>query len=74
MTIHSEKLSVQPIDLTTVQSADTSASSPASRAEAPQFPPLAYLYGEPQATANLRTQADDFIVDEELSFTPTGHG
>jgi tRNA pseudouridine13 synthase len=45
-----------------------------SRAEAPQFPPLAYLYGEPQATANLRTQADDFIVDEELSFTPTGQG
>ena len=45
-----------------------------SRAEAPQFPPLAYLYAEPQATANLRTQADDFIVDEELSFTPTGHG
>ncbi|MBU2278983.1 MAG: tRNA pseudouridine(13) synthase TruD [Gammaproteobacteria bacterium] len=45
-----------------------------NRAQAPDFPPVAYLYGEPQATANLRTQADDFIVDEELSFTPTGHG
>ncbi len=47
---------------------------PQPRAQAPEFPPVAYLYGEPQATANLRTQADDFIVDEELSFTPTGHG
>ena len=45
-----------------------------NRAQAPDFPPQAYLYGEPRATANLRTQADDFIVDEELSFTPTGHG
>ncbi|MBU2427349.1 MAG: tRNA pseudouridine(13) synthase TruD [Gammaproteobacteria bacterium] len=45
-----------------------------NRAQAPDFPPVAYLYGEPRATANLRTQADDFIVDEELSFTPTGHG
>ena len=48
--------------------------SPPERAQAPAFPPLTYLYGEPQATANLRTQADDFIVDEELSFTPTGQG
>jgi tRNA pseudouridine13 synthase len=42
--------------------------------DVPEFPPLAYLYGQPQATGKLRTLADDFIVDEELSFTPTGHG
>ena len=40
----------------------------------PSFPALAYLYGPPTATAALRTKADDFIVDEELSFTPTGQG
>lgn len=40
----------------------------------PDFAPLAYLYGEPSATALLRSEPSDFIVDEELSFTPTGAG
>jgi tRNA pseudouridine13 synthase len=40
----------------------------------PEFAPLAYLYGEPSATALLRREPSDFIVDEELSFTPTGAG
>jgi tRNA pseudouridine13 synthase len=57
-----------------ILSTDVAAVERRPRAEAPQFPPLAYLYGEPEATADLRTQADDFIVDEELSFMPTGHG
>ena len=35
---------------------------------------LAYLYSEPAATALLRQQPDDFIVDEELNFTPSGAG
>lgn len=35
---------------------------------------LAYLYGAPTATALLREQADDFIVDEQLNFTPSGAG
>ena len=35
---------------------------------------LAYLYGQPQATALLRQQNDDFIVEEQLNFTPTGEG
>lgn len=39
-----------------------------------QFPPLAYLYGEPTCRALLRSAPEDFIVDEELSFTPTGAG
>lgn len=39
-----------------------------------QFPPLAYLYGEPTCRANLRSMPEDFIVEEELSFTPTGAG
>ncbi len=38
------------------------------------FPELAYLYGEPKSRAMLRSVPTDFIVDEELSFTPTGHG
>ena len=73
----SEQSSVPPTDARTLTSANLSvdtAIEPTNRVEAPEFPPLAYLYGEPQATANLRTQADDFIVDEELSFTPTGQG
>jgi tRNA pseudouridine13 synthase len=74
MTGLTEMLPAQPIELTGDQSAEATDAPQASRAEAPAFPPLAYLYGEPKATANLRTQADDFIVDEELSFTPTGHG
>lgn len=40
----------------------------------PAFAPLAYLYGKPTATALLRVEPDDFIVDETLSFTPTGAG
>ncbi len=40
----------------------------------PEFSPLAYLYGEPAATALLRSEPSDFVVDEELSFTPTGAG
>ena len=43
-------------------------------AEKIQFPPLAYLYGEPSCRALLRSSPEDFIVDEELSFTPTGAG
>ena len=35
---------------------------------------LAYLYSEPAATALLRQQPDDFIVDEELNFIPSGAG
>ena len=35
---------------------------------------LTYLYAEPTATALLRQQASDFIVEEQLSFTPTGSG
>jgi tRNA pseudouridine13 synthase len=42
--------------------------------DALHFPNTAYLYGEPKSRAFLRSQPDDFIVDEELSFTPTGHG
>lgn len=40
----------------------------------PAFSPLAYLYGKPAATALLRVEPDDFVVDETLSFTPTGQG
>ncbi|GAB60081.1 tRNA pseudouridine(13) synthase TruD [Rheinheimera nanhaiensis] len=36
--------------------------------------PLAYLYGKPDASALLRQQADDFIVEEQLNFTPSGSG
>ncbi|HEX5793179.1 MAG TPA: tRNA pseudouridine(13) synthase TruD, partial [Rheinheimera sp.] len=35
---------------------------------------LAYLYGKPTATALLRQQADDFVVDEQLNFSPSGAG
>lgn len=74
MTLIQQSLSAPP-EAVAEQSPSGSARLPQQgRAEAPPFPPLAYLYGEPQATADLRTQADDFIVDEELSFTPTGQG
>jgi tRNA pseudouridine13 synthase len=33
-----------------------------------------YLYGEPASTALLRQQADDFIVEEQLNFSPSGAG
>ena len=36
--------------------------------------PLAYLYGKPVSTGLLRQQNDDFIVEEQLNFTPTGEG
>jgi tRNA pseudouridine13 synthase len=36
--------------------------------------PLQYLYSEPQATALIRQQPDDFIVEEQLNFTPSGAG
>jgi len=64
--------SAQPVAVAAQPSADAAASN--SAVDTLQFPSLAYLYGEPQATADLRSQAEDFIVDEELSFTPTGHG
>lgn len=35
---------------------------------------LAYLYRQPTATALLRQQPEDFIVDEQLNFTPSGAG
>lgn len=38
------------------------------------LPPLAYLHGEPTVTAVIRHQPSDFIVEETLSFTPTGQG
>lgn len=37
-------------------------------------PPLHYLYGAPISTATIRRQPSDFIVEETLSFTPTGQG
>ena len=49
-------------------------SQTATPVSVPDFAPLAYLYGEPSATALLRSEPSDFIVDEELSFTPTGAG
>ena len=36
--------------------------------------PLAYLYAKPEATALLRRQPDDFIVEEQLNFIPSGSG
>lgn len=35
---------------------------------------LAYLYGEPQSQAKLRVRPEDFIVEEQLNFTPSGAG
>lgn len=35
---------------------------------------LQYLYGEPRSGALLRQQADDFIVEEQLNFSPSGAG
>ncbi len=58
----------------TVRTLSTGAAEP-SPIEVPDFPrPWLHSYGQPQATGKLRTVADDFIVDEELSFTPTGQG
>ncbi|GAB6140781.1 tRNA pseudouridine(13) synthase TruD [Methylosoma difficile] len=33
-----------------------------------------YCYGTPSATGNFRSQAEDFIVTEQLSFAPSGEG
>ncbi len=35
---------------------------------------LAYPYGTPRASGLLRCHAEDFIVDEELGFEPSGEG
>lgn len=35
---------------------------------------LNYLYGPPACQAKLRSQAEDFIVDEQLNFSPSGSG
>ncbi|MEH6575834.1 MAG: tRNA pseudouridine(13) synthase TruD [Amphritea sp.] len=35
---------------------------------------LTYLYGEPQCSATIRTEPDDFQVYENLSFEPEGEG
>lgn len=35
---------------------------------------LTYLYGEPNSSANYKTTAEDFCVDEELGFELTGEG
>lgn len=34
----------------------------------------AYAYGMPNGSARMRVQPEDFIVDEELGFEPTGEG
>ncbi|HEC11761.1 MAG TPA: tRNA pseudouridine(13) synthase TruD [Acidiferrobacteraceae bacterium] len=35
---------------------------------------LAYAWGQPAAQAVIRATPEDFVVDEQLSFTPTGSG
>lgn len=35
---------------------------------------LAYAWGQPEAQAVIRSTPEDFVVDEQLSFTPTGSG
>ena len=35
---------------------------------------LAYVHGEPLGSARIRQQAEDFKVNEELSFVPSGEG
>lgn len=35
---------------------------------------LAYLYGEPSAVGDLRSKMSDFVVLEQLPFTPSGTG
>ncbi len=36
--------------------------------------PLCYPYGEPVASGRLKTNPEDFLVDEELGFEPAGEG
>lgn len=38
------------------------------------FSSLAYAYGQPSATGSLKQSAADFIVTEQLSFTPSAEG
>lgn len=38
------------------------------------IPTLSYLYGSPNATGDLRSQMSDFVVLEQLPFTPSGSG
>jgi tRNA pseudouridine13 synthase len=38
------------------------------------LPSLAYLYGEPQVTGDLRSSESDFKVFEQLPFSPCGEG
>jgi tRNA pseudouridine13 synthase len=42
-----------------------------SSIELPEWP---YAFGGPSASGNIKTQVDDFIVEEMLSFTPEGSG
>jgi tRNA pseudouridine13 synthase len=39
-----------------------------------EIPIWPYVYGSPTGTGKLRTSAEDFIVDEDLSFEPSGTG
>ncbi|MCH8537293.1 MAG: tRNA pseudouridine(13) synthase TruD [Alkalimonas sp.] len=39
-----------------------------------KLPAFNWLYGEPVSTAKLRVQPEDFMVDEELNFSPSGAG
>lgn len=38
------------------------------------LPPLAYLYGKPESTGQIRTSMADFKVFEQLPFEPCGEG
>ncbi|MBV2128335.1 tRNA pseudouridine(13) synthase TruD [Arsukibacterium indicum] len=40
----------------------------------PGLPQWHYLYGKPEITATIRGTPEDFIVDEQLNFTPSGSG
>ncbi|WP_347988810.1 tRNA pseudouridine(13) synthase TruD [Methylomonas sp. AM2-LC] len=42
-----------------------------SNLELPEWP---YAFGSPSVSGNIKTQVDDFIVEEILSFTPEGSG
>ena len=38
------------------------------------LPQWQYLYGKPDITATIRSTPEDFIVDEQLNFAPSGSG
>ena len=38
------------------------------------LPVWPYVYGSPTCTGVIRQQAEDFVVDEQLAFTPSGSG